>query len=110
MAAVSAAILNDNGFRWVRPPELALPGEGSSPIGQLLAPSRPPELALPGEGKSPIGRLLAPSRVEQLDCMVLDRELRPLLRHYRLPRSGLKADLVERIYEYELTSGIAGGY
>lgn len=54
--------------------------------------------------------MLAPSRMDQLESMVVSRELQPLLRFYGQKVSGTKSELVERIYEYELNEGIAGGF
>ena len=54
--------------------------------------------------------MLVPSRIDQLESMVVEREIKPLLRFYGLRMSGRKSEMLERIYEHELTAGIAGGF
>jgi len=117
-AAVSAAILTNDGFTWV-----------TSPTGPTERPAVAAPEALPGENLSTStttpetehallqedepsveSRMLAPSRLDQLEAMVVDREIKPLLRFYGLKLSGRKADLLERIYQHEKEKGIAGGF
>ena len=42
--------------------------------------------------------------------MVVQRELKPLLRYYGLRLVGRKELLVERILEHERASGVPGGF
>jgi len=116
-ASVSSSILTNSGFDWIDERPAQVPGlivqSGTSASVSLYdedqsAGDTQEEDTLTGESW-----LLAPSRVDQLEAMTVDKELKPLLRHYGLmvSRSARrKADLVEQIYSHELSAGVAGGF
>ena len=127
-ASVSAAILTNGGFSWVTPPEepQARPSRRPTVADANVASgdcvrnvhvfdgdlseqdddggSSAPAPSIGGD------RLLSPSRLEQLEAMVVERELKPLLRYYGLRLVGRKELLVERILEHERASGVPGGF
>jgi len=125
-AAVSAAILTNNGFEWIdqqpvksahvkvqendesRDESVAVEGAGpNEDTTEKAKKEEDPVLSLQQQVEF---ALLAPSRMDQLECMVVDREIKPLLRFYGLKLSGNKSELVERIYQHELSHSIAGGF
>ena len=128
-SSVSAAILTNGGFDWTRresdeaerPPHLSTivaSEEGNTDSSSLEEQEEPTiqevdSAAIPDAAcKDALDKsaMLAPSRIDQLESMVVSRELQPLLRFYGQKVSGTKSELVERIYEYELNEGIAGGF
>ena len=128
-SSVSAAILTNGGFDWTRKEsEDAMRPTHISTISASVESPGTDETLLEKEEPSKEevdsnnisgdvckdtldkSAMLAPSRMDQLESMVVSRELQPLLRFYGQKLSGTKSELVERIYEYELNEGIAGGF
>ncbi|KAL7457590.1 hypothetical protein ACHAWC_009154, partial [Mediolabrus comicus] len=124
-SSVSAAILTNGGFDWtrkeredaIRPTHISTISASveSGTDETLLGKEEPTKEEVDSNHisddvcKDTLDKsaLLAPSRMDQLESMVVSRELQPLLRFYGQKVSGTKSELVERIYEYELNEGIA---
>ena len=127
-SSVSAAILTNGGFDWtrkesedaIRPTHISTISASveSGTDETLLGKEEPTKEEVDSNNisddvcKDTLDKsaMLAPSRMDQLESMVVSRELQPLLRFYGQKVSGTKPELVERIYEYELNEGIAGGF
>lgn len=109
-ASVSSSILTNSGFDWIDERPAQVPRPLPSCACAVKEEDKSSE-DTQGEEK-PTGEswLLAPSRVDQLESMTVEKELKPILRHYGLMVSGRKADLVDRIYSHELSAGVAGGF
>ena len=119
-AAVSAAILTLDGFDWI---QRASEKSGFQPVVSSTAMAKETPIAKEVETEEDTASqmverdsvskqfaMLVPSRIDQLESMVVEREIKPLLRFYGLRMSGRKSEMIERIYEHELTAGIAGGF
>lgn len=126
-ASVSAAILTTDGFDWIEraPSESsAKPTRRTDRTTTSLRAQNPttqesgrdeeksvtePEMDKDSGVSVPFA-MLAPSRIDQLESMVVEKEIKPLLRFYGLKVSGRKSELIERVYQHELNDGIAGGF
>lgn len=126
-ADVAEAILTNDGFAWIREPRivdeklsllpLSVRVDAAAAAAEQQQQEEVASLSVAEQGataeekdNSVTYRYLAPSRIDQLEAMVVDRELKPLLRFYNLKLSGPKADLVERIFQHEHRQGVAGGF
>eukprot|EP00977_Amphora_coffeiformis_P003024 scaffold574_cov190-Amphora_coffeaeformis.AAC.14 len=105
-ASVSAAILTNAGFDWIeRAPQESstkpLPSSDVQTISDASAPWLDDEQISKkkkeNSGSAPFA-VLAPSLIDQLESMVVDKEIKPILRFYGLKVFGRKADLIERIF------------